>query len=266
MEFNTKPKKGFTLIELLVVISIIALLLSILMPSLQKVKEQARKVVCQSNLKQQGVACVMYQGDYNSFFPTGVYGPRHDDQWNVLYGSWFWGGKTKAEWSYSDKMLLNPYMGTKSDITIVTGTSEATDSAQEVFHCPSDRGIANSSSLSWRWNGNEGKTCWDFMGFSYKFNAEANNNSLLGLWKRKATQVRSPYKVILAGDAGMMWTHYYQEDPFKISYWHNKKELGWGNAVFVDGHTGYIQVTNDNPDFQKGPDWTFTYNGKSEIP
>lgn len=60
---SLKMKKGFTLIELLVVIAIIALLLSILMPSLQKVKEQARRVVCQSNLGQLGKALEMYSMD-----------------------------------------------------------------------------------------------------------------------------------------------------------------------------------------------------------
>jgi prepilin-type N-terminal cleavage/methylation domain-containing protein/prepilin-type processing-associated H-X9-DG protein len=58
-------KKGFTLIELLVVIAIIALLLSILMPALTKVKKQAQAVVCQSNLKQWGVATVMYASENN---------------------------------------------------------------------------------------------------------------------------------------------------------------------------------------------------------
>jgi len=47
--------KGFTLIELLVVIAVIALLMAILMPALQRVKRQARAVVCQANLKQWGV-------------------------------------------------------------------------------------------------------------------------------------------------------------------------------------------------------------------
>lgn len=53
-------KKGFTLVELLVVIAIIALLMSILMPALQKVKKQAQEVTCRSNLRQVGLAIVTY--------------------------------------------------------------------------------------------------------------------------------------------------------------------------------------------------------------
>jgi prepilin-type N-terminal cleavage/methylation domain-containing protein len=53
-------KKGFTLIELLVVIAIIALLMSILMPALAKVREQSRTIGCLGNLRQWGITCTMY--------------------------------------------------------------------------------------------------------------------------------------------------------------------------------------------------------------
>jgi len=60
-----RKHKAFTLIELLVVISIIALLVSILMPSLRKAREQAKAVICQSNLKQWSYFFAFYTDDNN---------------------------------------------------------------------------------------------------------------------------------------------------------------------------------------------------------
>jgi prepilin-type N-terminal cleavage/methylation domain-containing protein/prepilin-type processing-associated H-X9-DG protein len=66
-----RDRKAFTLIELLVVIAIIALLMSILMPALHRVKEQARAVACLSNLRQWGVMFIMYAEDNDQSFPAG---------------------------------------------------------------------------------------------------------------------------------------------------------------------------------------------------
>jgi len=68
----SKKRIGFTLVELLVVISIIALLLAILMPSLSKAREQAKMVVCKSNLKQLGLCYSMYVQENNGSFEDGV--------------------------------------------------------------------------------------------------------------------------------------------------------------------------------------------------
>ncbi len=68
--------RGFTLVELLVVIAIIALLLAILMPSLGKARDQARNMVCQSNLKQWVYILSMYTDDYDGSFPPGWWTPK----------------------------------------------------------------------------------------------------------------------------------------------------------------------------------------------
>jgi len=77
-----KTKKGFTLIELLVVISIIALLLSILMPSLSKAKSAAQDVMCNTNMHQMGLA-------YSAF--TSSNKDRFDKGWiDAVDGSGLW--------------------------------------------------------------------------------------------------------------------------------------------------------------------------------
>ncbi len=69
-----KKAEGFTLIELLVVISIIALLMSILMPALSKTKEQAKTVICLSNLHQHGLAWKLYTDDHKGILVPEIHG------------------------------------------------------------------------------------------------------------------------------------------------------------------------------------------------
>ena len=99
-------KHGFTLVELLVVISIIALLVAILLPALNKARQQAQATVCLANLHQMGLAVLMYADQWDDYIPRGGTG-----------GTWF--------------QQFMPYLGNQYDRRVG-------DYRQiEIFRCPS---------------------------------------------------------------------------------------------------------------------------------
>jgi len=104
-------QKAFTLIELLVVIAIIALLMAILVPSLQRARAQARAVKCQAHLKQWGTHWAMRTDENDGYFPGC--GPERDYWWHrVSEEPWLtfgvgwglgWYGSPTRDWYQSSE-------------------------------------------------------------------------------------------------------------------------------------------------------------------
>jgi prepilin-type N-terminal cleavage/methylation domain-containing protein/prepilin-type processing-associated H-X9-DG protein len=100
-------RRGFTLIELLVVIAIIGVLIGLLLPAVQKVREAANRMKCMNNLKQIGIAMHTFHDARGKLVPGAIPLPGANNTWSMPSPSWSWG------------VLLLPYIEQQNEYNLI---------------------------------------------------------------------------------------------------------------------------------------------------
>ena len=112
--------RGFSLLELLVVLAVTLLLTSLLLPALSQLRENAHRVICSSNLRQTGMAIVMYADDHNRSLPHSVFGEKGGSKQEMMAAH---RGGEPENWEGLGHLYAEYYCETP-----------------ETFYCPSHRG------------------------------------------------------------------------------------------------------------------------------
>jgi prepilin-type N-terminal cleavage/methylation domain-containing protein len=277
MMIARRDRPAFTLIELLVVVAIIALLISILLPSLSRAREQGKQTKCVANLRSIGGAMHQYFTDHKDWFP---FEKKNLAPNQPLHGFYYGGhpgrpvpGDPGEWWGYVNMTYrdtprgrpFNPYIFADLPNWDVPPTDplfeKVRDELDQIYACPSDTGGF--------WN-NQGPTDpeSDFpihfsTGSSYDFNYH-----FVWRWAAGFGPIPARQKYLERGNkflARQRERHASRfimlfEDPFDNAQWQGWGRLGWHKQwsrysfLFLDGHSVnmYVDTVSQN---NYGPGW-----------
>lgn len=143
MRSHPRPMRGFTLIELLVVVAIIALLTSILLPTLRAARQQARETKCRTQLREWARGFQFYLAEFRDTFPAADLGPVND---TIRQPTWF-------------SLVERYWLGAAE-----AGSEEARERgrAYGLSRCPDLTSVQVNNDMDWEWD-----HVWQTFGYGY---------------------------------------------------------------------------------------------------
>lgn len=211
MHLHPLRHRGFTLIELLVVISIIAILIGILLPTLSIAQARAKQVACKSNLRQIGLGFEMYAGDFKEYLPKARPMPLP-----------FLSGLDDPPLPPLPPIFdeLEAYLAYDTEVPApaVPGSPIKTS---RVFECPGDDQV------------------FDLGGSSYYYVAFLGGDTIEESWMVRRLGLPESRVWVMGDNDGATYT---LEDgsEIQVGFFHRAR-----NLLFADGH---VEGTADNPD------------------